>query len=127
MPHSPEALKAIERAISRERLKRYLAAAGNDLRAAVILCEQNIALSEAVFGLLHGLEVAIRNRIAHHEPVLTARQTLYAGSGILLPLNALTECAGWIGPELATWLATSYRYEMAASILDQLAASGIAL
>jgi hypothetical protein len=69
----------------------------------------------------------LRNRIAHHEPVVTARQTLYAGSGIWLPLNALTECAGWIGPELATWLATSYRYEMAASILNQLAASGIAL
>lgn len=227
MTHSPHALVEIERAISRERLKRYLAATGNNLSSAVAVYEQNVAVSEAVFGLLHGLEVAIRNcmhevltvhygtprwfqsaavvltpygqdkvaaairdaggsdaspgkvvaeftfgfwsnlaargyhwtlwqpclhrafsavrlarpvvharlesirtlrnRIAHHEPVLTSQRSLYAGAGHFLPLTGLSECANWVGPELATWLETSYRYSTAAAILDQVAASGITL
>jgi hypothetical protein len=227
MTHSPHALIEIERAISRERLKRYLTATGNNLSSAVAVYEQNVAVSEAVFGLLHGLEVAIRNgmhevltvycgtprwfqssaaaltaygqdkvaaairdaggqsasagkvvaeftfgfwsnlaargyhwtlwqpclhrafpavrlarpvvharlelirtlrnRIAHHERVLTSQRVLYAGSGLFIPLTSLHECAYWLGPELATWLATSYRYAAAAAVLDQVAASGIAL
>ena len=227
MTHSPQALVEIERAISRERLKRYLAATNNNLAASVALYEQNVAVSEAVFGLLHGLEVAIRNgmhdaltvhygtqrwfqsaavpltlygqdkvaaairdaggpsaspgkvvaeftfgfwtnlaarsyhwtlwqpclhrafpavrlarpeihtrlesirtlrnRIAHHEPVLTSQSMLYAGSGLYLPLTSLSECANWLGPGLATWLETSYRYAAATAVLDQVAASGIVL
>jgi hypothetical protein len=69
----------------------------------------------------------LRNRIAHHEPVLTARRTLYASSSLLLPLDALTECAAWIGPEIATWLVTSYRHDSATEILDQTASAGIEL
>lgn len=61
--HSTQVLEAIERAISVERLDRYKAAAGRDLAVAIALYEQNIALSEAVFGLLHGLEVAVRNQL----------------------------------------------------------------
>jgi hypothetical protein len=59
--HPPDLLTEIERAISRERLKRYLAATAQNLEDAVSLYEQNVALSEMTFGLLHGLEVAIRN------------------------------------------------------------------
>jgi hypothetical protein len=227
MAHSPNALVEIERAISRERLKRYLTATGNDLAWAIAIYEQNVALSEAVFGLLHGLEVAIRNamhealtihyetprwsqkaavaltpygldkvtaavrdaggpfaspgkviaefnfgfwsnlaargyhwslwqpclhntfpaahlarpviharlesirtlrnRIAHHEPTLTSHCSLYAGSGLYLPLTRLYECASWIAPELATWLQTSYRCNTAAAVLDDVAACGIVL
>lgn len=227
MTHSPQALAEIERAISRERLKRYLAATGNNMSLAVAVYEKNVAVSEAVFGLLHGLEVAIRNgmhevltvhygtprwfqspavaltqygrdkvaaairdagglsaspgkvvaeftfgfwsnlaargyhwtlwqpclhrafpavrlarpviharlefirtlrnRIAHHEPVLTSQRSLYAGSGLYLPLASLYECAHWLSPELATWLKTSYRYDTAEAILDEVAAIGIAL
>jgi hypothetical protein len=227
MIHSPQALIEIEGAISRERLKRYLIAAGNDLSSAIALYEQNVAVSEAVFGLLHALEVAIRNsmhdeltahygtsrwfqsktvpltsygvdkvaaairdaggptaspgkviaeftfgfwsnlaargyhwtlwqpclhrafrtvrvarpvvharlesirtlrnRIAHHEPVLTSQRALYAGSGHFLPLTSLHECANWLGPELGTWLKTSFRYTTIAAILDQVAACRITL
>ncbi|MGD0630397.1 MAG: hypothetical protein ABR987_13660 [Terracidiphilus sp.] len=227
MIHSPQALIEIERAISRERLKRYLSASGSNLPLAVALYEQNVALSEAVFGLLHGLEVAIRNvmhdlltahygtprcfqsaalpltpfgldkvacairdagglyaspgmivaeftfafwsnlaarcyhwtlwqpclhrafpaarlsrpivharlesvrtlrnRIAHHEPVLTSRRSLYAGSGVYLPLTSLYECAQWLGPELAAWLRSSFRYCNAEAILSQVASSGVTL
>jgi len=227
MAHSSHVLEQIERAISRVRLKRYLAATGNSLSLAVTAYEQNVAVSEAVFGLLHGLEVAIRNsmhealsshfgtprwfqspavpltaygldkvaaalrdaggpsaspgkvvaeltfgfwsnlaargyhwtlwqpclyrafpvarlarpiiharlesirtlrnRIAFHEPLLTSRRALYAGSGLQLPLNCLCECANWLGPELASWLETSYRHAAAAAILEEVALSGIAL
>jgi hypothetical protein len=61
LPHSPQLLTQIELAVSRERLNRYLAATSQDLSEAVSLYEQNIALSEMTFGLLHGLEVAVRN------------------------------------------------------------------
>ena len=200
MPLDSSALDQVERAVSRERLRRYLEATGQNLAAAVSLYEQNVAVSEAVFGLLHNLEVAVRNsmhevltahfqaerwfapnvaplsrygqdkavqavrdagglaaspgkivaelmfgfwtdltahrynwtlwqpclsrafpavrlarpliharletirklrnRIAHHEPVLTARGALYAGSGLLLTLEDLVQPAGWVAPEL---------------------------
>jgi hypothetical protein len=59
--YSPSFLKSIERTITRERLKRYLRATGQDLPKALALYEQNVALSEALYGLLHWLEVAVRN------------------------------------------------------------------
>jgi hypothetical protein len=61
LSHSPQLLTEIERAISRERLKRYLIATAQNLVEAISLYEQNVALSEMTFGLLHGLEVALRN------------------------------------------------------------------
>ncbi len=61
MPHSAQLLREIERAVSRERLKRYLAATAQNLGDAVSLYEQNAALSEMTFGLLHCLEITVRN------------------------------------------------------------------
>ena len=54
-----EFLASIDRVISQERLSRYLAATNGDIGAALELYEHNIALSEALFGFLHGLEVAV--------------------------------------------------------------------
>jgi hypothetical protein len=59
--YSPSFLKSIERTTTRERLKCYLRATGQDLPEALALYEQNVALSEALYGLLHWLEVAVRN------------------------------------------------------------------
>ncbi len=42
-----------------------MAATGNDLALALDLYEKNVAVSEALFGLLHGLEVAVRNSLHH--------------------------------------------------------------
>lgn len=227
MTQSSQALLDIERAVSRERLKRYMAATGTELSRAIALYEDNVALSEAVFGLLHIVEVAIRNsmhtalsircgtqrwyqsaavpltqygqdkiaaairdaggpsasagkvvaeltfgfwsnlaarsyhwtlwqpclhrafpnarlsrpviharlesirmlrnRIAHHEPVLTSRRALYVGSGQYLPLNDLLECAEWLDPELGLWLRSRFRYATASILLDQTADLKIAL
>jgi Abi-like protein len=63
--YSPEFLASIERTITRERLTRYLNAVGQDLPRALELYEYNVQLSEVLYGLLHGLEVTVRNA-EHH-------------------------------------------------------------
>ncbi len=63
--YSPDFLASVERTISHARLTRYMAATGNDLALALDLYEKNVAVSEALFGLLHGLEVAVRNSLHH--------------------------------------------------------------
>ena len=222
MIHSAKLLKDIELAVSRERLKRYLGATAQSTRDAIILYEQNIALSEMAYGLLHGLEVAIRNsmhdqlsgrfrsvrwydtapltpysrdkvnaamrdagganaspgkvvaeltfgfwtdlaarqyhwnlwqpclsaafpnvrlarpiihrrledirylrnRIAHHEPILTSVRSLYVGHGRNIPLASLTECGQWISPSIGDWLETHFRFAEAKAILDDVASAG---
>jgi len=63
--YSSSFLASIERTLTRERLTRYLGATGNDLSKALELYEYNVQLSEVLYGLLHGLEVMVRNA-AHH-------------------------------------------------------------
>jgi len=53
----------IERALSLERFGRYVAWAGGDRRRAVELYSLNARISEALYIPIHGLEIALRNRI----------------------------------------------------------------
>ena len=64
-PYSPQFLASIKRTISQERLRRYLGATRQDLAKALQLYEYNVQLSDVLYGLLHGLEMAVRNA-AHH-------------------------------------------------------------
>jgi hypothetical protein len=64
-PYSPQFLASIKRTISQERLRRYLGATRQDLAKALQLYEYNVQLSEVLYGLLHGLEIAVRNA-AHY-------------------------------------------------------------
>jgi hypothetical protein len=57
---------ALESAISRQRLEKYLAANGDDLDLALRLYERNLRLSEAFYVPLQSLEVCLRN-IAHNQ------------------------------------------------------------
>lgn len=222
MTQPPRPLTDIERAVSRERLKRYLAATSQSLSDAIFLYERNIALSETTYGLLHGLEVAIRNsmhdalssrfqtsrwydvapltpysrdkvnaavrdaggtnaspgkvvaeltfgfwtdlaargyhwtlwqpclsaafpygrlarpiihrrledlrylrnRIAHHEPILTSARALYVGGGRTISLASVPECGRWISPSIGDWLRTEFRLSTAETILETVAKSG---
>jgi hypothetical protein len=63
--YTAEFLASVDRVISQERLSRYLAATRGDIHSALHLYEHNIAVSESLFGFLHGLEVAVRNSIHH--------------------------------------------------------------
>jgi hypothetical protein len=61
--HAPEFIAELSRTVSRVRLFRYLRATQQDIELALTLYEKNVLLSQAVFGFLHGLEVAVRNSI----------------------------------------------------------------
>ena len=65
MAYTPDFLADFSRTVSRVRLFRYLVAADQDFDLALRLYERNVLLSQAVFGFLHGLEVAVRNSIHH--------------------------------------------------------------
>jgi hypothetical protein len=60
-PYSEDFLIAVRRTVTTERLKRYLAATQNDISRAMELYELNVQLCATLYGLIHGLEVAIRN------------------------------------------------------------------
>lgn len=64
-PYSPQFLASIERTITKERLTRYLGATRQDLSKALELYEYNVQISEVLYGLLHGVEVTVRNA-EHH-------------------------------------------------------------
>lgn len=63
LPYTPQLLTSLERTVTPERLIRYLVATNQDLAQAIYLYEANVALSEVLYGLLHGLEVSMRNAI----------------------------------------------------------------
>ena len=63
MAHTSEFIAELSRTVSRVRLFRYLRASQQDIELALNLYEKNVLLSQAVFGFLHGLEVAVRNSI----------------------------------------------------------------
>jgi hypothetical protein len=59
--YTDEQLTALEKTLSPERMQPYLLLASNDRRLALKLYEWNTGLSESFYGLLQGLEVALRN------------------------------------------------------------------
>jgi hypothetical protein len=59
--YNPIELENVKGVISEERLGPYLAIAGSDLRQAIRLYERNTSLSEALYGLLQGFEISLRN------------------------------------------------------------------
>lgn len=65
-------LDALERSLSAERLSTYLRRTSGDRLAAIRLYEENTRVSEALFGVIRGLEIALRNSM--HD-------TLKAGFG----------------------------------------------
>jgi hypothetical protein len=80
--YAPGLLASIDRILSRERLTRYLAASNGDLPLALRLYEQNIAVSEGLFGFLHGLEITVRNSI-HFTLAPIHGTNWYEGTGSL--------------------------------------------
>jgi hypothetical protein len=55
--YSAQFFLSIERTVTKARLSRYLTASSQDFTQAVQLYEYNVQLSEALYGILHGLEV----------------------------------------------------------------------
>jgi hypothetical protein len=61
LPYSAGLLASVPRTISSERLITYLRPTSQDLPKALGLYEHNVHLSEALYGLLHSIEIATRN------------------------------------------------------------------
>jgi hypothetical protein len=68
----------------------------------------------------------LRNRISHHEPVLTAANVLYNGDGVLT-LPELLECVEWVCMDTAQWIKAQFRYAEAERILRDVGAMKISL
>lgn len=75
--YSPEELEKIKQALSQERLGSYLALSNNNLFEAIRLYERNTSISEALYGLLQGLEVALRNAMHRELSLGLAREDWY--------------------------------------------------
>ena len=61
----PSQIANVRAALSADRFCSYLAAAHGDERVAIRHYEHNTALSEALYSVLQGFEVALRNSIHH--------------------------------------------------------------
>ncbi|MGB6625297.1 MAG: Abi family protein [Candidatus Acidiferrales bacterium] len=59
--YSDGQIKAIERSLSTDRFNSYLIHAKGDKNKAIRLYEYNTEVSEALFGVVQGLEVTLRN------------------------------------------------------------------
>ena len=55
--------RALEVSISKDRLGKYLAAAGGDRDRALTLYERNMHISEAFYSPLQCMEICLRNRM----------------------------------------------------------------
>jgi hypothetical protein len=71
----------------------------------------------------------LRNRIAHHEPILSSTNEIYTGhlAQPKISLPAILQCVEWVSPPTADWLRTTTRYEQALTILAEVVGSGLTL
>lgn len=88
--YTKEAHAELERFLTSERLTSYLVAAKGDLPTAIRIYEKNTRLSEALYGVLQGCEIALRNSI--HEKLTNGfgRADWYDKPGILRRREATT-------------------------------------
>ena len=80
-------------------------------------------------GTIHGrLKIIqlLRNRISHHEPVLTSSNSIYPGYG-LITLAELLECVEWICRDTNAWMKTQFRYAAAVQILSDVNKMAVSL
>jgi hypothetical protein len=80
--YTPEQINCVELALSPERLGTYLARTQGDKREAVLLYEKNTALSEALYGVLQGVEVTVRNAMHNTMTICSGRQDWYDHAGL---------------------------------------------
>lgn len=69
----------------------------------------------------------LRNRVAHHEPILTSRGVLYVGHQRQISLEQLAECVDWISPAVGAWFRVEFRFAEAVDIVNSISASQWAL
>jgi hypothetical protein len=66
----------------------------------------------------------LRNRVAHHEPILTSHGVLYVGRHRQVTLQQLADCVDWISPAIGDWFRTEFRFQEATAIVNAVSGSG---
>lgn len=51
----------------------------------------------------------LRNRVAHHEAILTSARSLYEGHQRTISLEQLAECGDWLSAQIGRWIRTYFR------------------
>ena len=80
--YTDQAVTAIEKSLSPERLARYISAAQGNKKRAIQLYERNTALSEALYGVIQGLEIALRNALHNTLRKELGRDDWYDHAGL---------------------------------------------
>jgi hypothetical protein len=70
---------------------------------------------------------SLRNRISHHEPVLTSSKVLYAAKTSMLTVAELLEPVEWVCADTAQWIKTKFRCAEADRILEEVHKLGVTL
>jgi len=70
---------------------------------------------------------SLRNRISHHEPVLTSSKTVYAARHSRLTIPELIEPVEWVCIETARWVKTKFRGSQAQRVLEDVNKLGLTL
>jgi hypothetical protein len=65
----------------------------------------------------------LRNRISHHERILTSHNRLYTGD-TFLTLDQVLECVDWVCTDTCGWLKSRFRYAEAQHILAAVTSTG---
>jgi hypothetical protein len=68
----------------------------------------------------------LRNRISHHERILTSRGKLYTGGGFLTLPEVLAP-TDWVCADTASWLKVRFRYVAAQRVLTAVPSFGVRL
>jgi hypothetical protein len=110
--YTDDQLAALQKTLSAERMQPYMLLANNDRRLALKLYEWNTALSESFYGLLQGLEIALRNAmhsamceaygradwydvcplsVGHKEMIRKAQERIIADKKHLIPGKVVSE------------------------------------
>jgi len=71
----------------------------------------------------------LRNRIAHHEPILTSHNEVYTGfkDQPYIALSSILECVEWVSEDAALWLKAQSRYQWAEELLLAVSKKGVTL
>jgi exonuclease VII small subunit len=118
--YNAKELESIKQSLSQERLGPYLALVADDLRQAIRLYERNTSLSEALYELLQGIEIALRNamhralsdgiaredwydsmlwHVAQQEQIIQAKESLQKKAKPITPSRMVAELTFgfWVG------------------------------
>lgn len=91
----------LTRLLNADRLATYVRACHGDQDAALRLYAWNVEVASAFWGSFNVLEVALRNRIAHHEPIFARNLTA--------DHDRLLDILGAISPVAVDWVTKNSR------------------